>query len=123
MSRPSAGAALAIGSGAKSLDVAVPLYGYDFGPGTETPIGFSEAHDLQVFYRADVKREANGVLHFAYDDRVKGHHEIWYDDTISTVRTLEAWQPEALPAEVGVVYYGLGAEDPALWLSLGRVAK
>lgn len=116
-------AAIAMNSGAKSLDVAVPLYGYDFGPDGETPIGFAEAHDLAIFYRADVKREASGALHFEYDDRVKGHHAVWYDDTISTVRTLEAWQPGTLSPEVGVVYYGLGAEDPALWLSLGRVAK
>ena len=42
-------------------------------------------------------------------------HETWFDDATSTSWALAAWDTQTLPASVGVVYWGLGAEDPALW--------
>jgi spore germination protein YaaH len=53
-----------------------------------------------------------------------GVHTVWVDDARSLGRTLGAWQTEALGAEIGVVYFGLGAEDPSLFSTLaGRTPR
>jgi hypothetical protein len=101
------------------VDVAVPLYGNDFSPSGAQTLGYDEAWSLSQYYRAPVTREPSGALHFVYIAASRTH-VVWFDDATSTVRTLRAWQPAALPAGVGVAYYGLGAEDPALWGAIAR---
>ena len=46
-------------------------------------------------------------------------HQLWFDDAESTGRVLGAWTPEVLPLDVGVLFYGLGAEDPAMFERIG----
>lgn len=103
-------------AGPTAIDVAVPLYGWDFSAAGPVSLGYDEAQTLAALTHAQVTRDSAGALTFSYN----GDHVVWFDDAVSTLRTLRAWQPSALPAAVGVVYYGLGAEDPALWDALAE---
>jgi hypothetical protein len=102
------------------LDVAVPLYGTDFGSGGPRPVTYLEARAVADSTHSDVARGPNGTLHFQWMDQAGGGHETWFDDGVSTARILHAWDPGTLPASVGVVFYGLGAEDPMLWDTVMR---
>ena len=65
-------------------------------------------------------RDTSGELNFAWNDEAGVAHTTWFEDGVSTSRALHAWDTSALPSDVGVVLYGLGAEDPALWDTLAR---
>jgi spore germination protein YaaH len=101
--------------GAVPLDVAMPLYGNDWSSYGTRNVTWFEARALADEYKIGPTPGPTGALHFKYTDASGTAHEIWYDDTTSTLRTLRAWGPDVLPGNVGVVFYGLGAEDPALW--------
>jgi spore germination protein YaaH len=104
------------------LDVAAPLYGWDFGAAA-TPIGFADASALAADAHASIAREADGAEHFAYRDPSGAQHQVWFEDAQSIAELLAAWAPPALPADVGVLYYGLGAEDPRTWTMLAGGAR
>lgn len=97
------------------LDVAVPLYGTDFSNLGERTTSWYEASALANLHHAVVARGPTGAPHFAYADESGRTHDLWFDDTESTTRVLRAWDTTVLPADVGVVFYGLGAEDPMLF--------
>jgi spore germination protein YaaH len=77
-----------------------------------------EARGLASTYGARLERGPTGTLFFRY---VAGGetHELWFDDTESTGRALGAFA-ESLPSDVGILYYGLGAEDPTLFSTLAE---
>jgi hypothetical protein len=97
------------------VDVAVPLYGTDFSNLGQRTTSFYEARALAELHHARVDRGPTGAPHFAYADDTGRQHDLWFDDAESTTRVLRAWDPATLPLDVGVVFYGLGAEDPALF--------
>ena len=47
-------------------------------------------------------------------------HVVVYEDLFSTAFVLGAFAPPVLPASTGVLFYGLGAEEPGLF---GRLAR
>jgi spore germination protein YaaH len=97
------------------LDISYPLYGADFGPAGIRGTSFVEARGIaDEAGVTEFDRGPTGAPHFAYT-REDGAHEIWFDDAQSTTQALAAWDYDTLPANVGVFYWGLGAEDPALW--------
>ena len=106
--------------GALPVDVAMPLYGNDVSDLGTRSVGFFEATGIAADYHVDVQRGALDNPHFQYTDGAGHAHQIWYDDADSTSRTLRAWDPGTLPMDVGVVFYGLGAEDPAVWPTIAR---
>ncbi len=97
------------------LDVAVPLYGTDFSSLGQRTTSWYEARALAERHHARIDRGPTGSPHFAYTDDSGRAHDLWYDDTESTTRVLRAWDTTTLPLDVGVVFYGLGAEDPTLF--------
>jgi hypothetical protein len=97
------------------LDVAVPLYGTDFSNLGQRTTSWYEARALAELHRTRIERGATGSLHFGYADDTGREHDLWFDDTESTTRVLRAWDAATLPLDVGVVFYGLGAEDPTLF--------
>jgi spore germination protein YaaH len=103
-----------------TLDVAVPLYGWDFGPAAARSVTFLEAQGVASQTGAAVVRGPTGALHYDWQDEGGGAHETWFDDGTSTSWTLAAWDTGTLPAQVGVVFWGLGSEDPALWSTLAQ---
>jgi spore germination protein YaaH len=105
---------------ATPIDVAMPLYGNDVSDLGTRNVSFLEARALVDAFGARVERGTLGNPHFTYADETGRAHELWYDDADSTARTLRAWDPASLPLEVGVVFYGLGAEDPAVWSTIAR---
>jgi hypothetical protein len=107
-----------------ALDVAFPLYGWDFGPNGQRAVSYLEAQSVAAQSRATVQRGPTGALFYDWQDEAGGAHETWFDDGTSASWTLAAWDPQTLPADVGVVFWGLGSEDPALWATLatGRAA-
>ena len=107
-------------AGAVPVDVAVPLYGNDVSNLGTRNVSYFEALALAADYHAAPDTGPTGALHLAYADAAGRGHDLWYDDASSTLRTLRAWGPQVLPLSVGVVYYGLGNEDPALWPALSR---
>jgi spore germination protein YaaH len=101
------------------IDIAYPLYGYDFGgPKGPSPVGYAAATALAVANHANVVRGPTGAPSFSYRDAAGATHSVWYDDATSTLRALRAWKSDVLSTDVGVVYYGLGAEDPALFSAI-----
>ncbi len=102
------------------VDVAFPLYGTDFSALGERSVTFLEATAVAEEHRVTPGRGPTGALDYSWTDADGQTHATWYDDGVSTVRTLHAWDTTTLPPDVGVVFYGLGAEDPALWDTISR---
>jgi len=109
-----------------AMDVSFPLYGNDF---TMTPAGgvrfttYLEALGLADTYGVTPARGATQELFLDYADEGGASHELWYDDAASTLVTLAAWDTTTLPPNVGVVFYGFGAEDPALWNAIAAASQ
>jgi spore germination protein YaaH len=100
------------------LDVSYPLYGVDFGPRGLRGVSFVEARGLaDRFAGGRIERAPQGPLYFRYTFE-NDFHTVWFDDAASTALGLRAWSYAALPADIGVTFYGFGAEDPALWSTL-----
>ena len=108
-------------AGNAALDVAYPLYGNDFTTTGAASIRFTtflEAAGLASTYGKTATRAPSQELTLDYVDDAKQSHELWYDDSQSTLVALHAWDAQTLPTTVGVVFYGFGAEDPALWAAI-----
>jgi spore germination protein YaaH len=103
-----------------AVDVAFPLYGADYQNTTVRNLSYLEAIGLANTFHATPTRAASRDMYFDYTDDLSKSHEVWFDDTTSTLDALRAWDQNTLPLSVGVVLYGLGAEDPALLDALGR---
>jgi spore germination protein YaaH len=103
---------------AREVDVAYPLYGTDFGPRGTRTVSFLEATAMARAWAAPIERGATGAPFVRWTSAEGEPHETWFDDAESTARGLGAWTHDVLPPEVGVVFYGLGAEDPTLWTRL-----
>ncbi len=104
---------------APAVDIAYPLYGTDFGPRGHRSITYLEAIAMAQVTGAPIQRgptTAPFVRYTAYGNEL---HELWFDDIESTSRALAGWDYGVLPADVGVVFYGLGAEQPDLFENLG----
>lgn len=101
-----------------AVDIALPLYGTDFGPRGRRTISWLEATGLASSSRVDIQRGPTTAPFFRYIT-LGETHELWFDDAESTANALGAWRHDVLPAGVGIVFYGLGAEEPALFERLG----
>jgi hypothetical protein len=103
---------------APAVDIAYPLYGTDFGPRGRRATTYFEAVGMATLAGVRIERgpTAAPFLRYTLFDEP---HEMWFDDADSTSRALAAWSYDVLPPDVGVVFYGLGAEDPTLFTRLG----
>jgi hypothetical protein len=103
--------------GRAAVDIAVPLYGIDFGPRGLRPTTWFEAVAIASSAALPIERGPTGspFVRYARDGE---QHVLWFDDAISTARALGGWTYDVLPADVGVVFYGLGAEEPTLFAQL-----
>jgi hypothetical protein len=97
-----------------NVDVSYPLYGTDFGPRGRRSVTYVEALGLMTFFSSRVERGPTGAPFVAWRDG-PDLHVTWFDDAESTVRALGAWSYDVLPPDVGILFYGLGAEQPTLW--------
>jgi hypothetical protein len=97
------------------VDVAYPLYGTDFGPRGQRTATYLEARGASAMYGVPVMRGPTGAPYVQFFPEAGEEHELWFDDALSTGRALGGWTPDVLPLDVGVLFYGLGAEDPKLW--------
>lgn len=95
------------------VDVSLPLYGVDFGPRGARGVSVLEARGLELTHARQPMRSPSGALHFEYVTGGEAH-QVWYDDAVSTGDALGAFAT-SLPPDVGVLYYGFGAEDPDLF--------
>ncbi|MGZ3450214.1 MAG: hypothetical protein ACXVEF_11505 [Polyangiales bacterium] len=109
----------ALAGSSVALDVAYPLYGTDFSPAPRS-ITFLEAMGIASSRGLTVQRGPTGAPHLSWTDTAGVAHESWFDDASSTLRALRAFDVETLPPSVGLVFYGLGAEDPALFPALAE---
>jgi hypothetical protein len=105
-------------AGHTPVDVAMPLYGREFGAFSESSVSFAEAVSLERANGAALQIAPSGAPWFEYASAAGDAEEVWFDDAQSTELTLAAWPSTVLPAGVGVVFYGLGSEDPTLWSAL-----
>lgn len=103
---------------APAVDVAYPLYGTDFGPRGRRPTTYFEAIAMASLAGVPIERGPTTAPFLRYTLFGEAH-EMWFDDTDSTARALAAWTHDVLPPDVGVVFYGLGAEDPSLFERVG----
>jgi hypothetical protein len=97
------------------VDIAYPLYGTDFGPRGHRSVTFHEARAVADLAAVRVDRGPTGAPFIHYLAFGEEQHELWFDDAESTGRALGAWTFDVLPPDVGVLFYGLGAEDPSLF--------
>ncbi|MBX3220670.1 MAG: hypothetical protein KF795_09135 [Labilithrix sp.] len=102
-----------------NVDVSYPLYGTDFGPRGRRPVVYHDAIAIAALARAPIERGPTGAPFVSYSAFGGEVHQLWFDDAESTARALGAWSGDVLPLDVGVLFYGLGAEDPALFERLG----
>jgi spore germination protein YaaH len=86
-------------------------------------VSFLEATGLATSAHVAIERAANGAPHFDYLEPGATWHAVWFDDVVSTTQALGAIDGDVLPPDVGVVFYGLGAEDPALFARLAEVTR
>ncbi len=100
---------------APNVDIAYPLYGTDFGPRGHRPTTWLEAVALAGSTGVPVQRGPTFAPFIRYASFGGEPHQLWFDDAESTGRALGAWNFDVLPADVGVVFYGLGAEEPSLF--------
>jgi hypothetical protein len=100
--------------------VTLPLFGTDFGPSGARSVTYLEARALGDYFQGNLTREATGALHLKYTDSDGLAHDLWYDDVFSARLALSAWASPTLDDGVGVLFYGVGAEEPGLWASLAR---
>jgi hypothetical protein len=108
----SANAAL-LDVGGTPIDVAMPLYGWQWDAEGEQTVTRAEALSIVSMQGGVVARAPSGAPFFSYPEGA-----VWFDDAQSTVLTLAAWPTPVLPSGVGVVFYGLGAEDPGVWSAI-----
>jgi spore germination protein YaaH len=105
-------------SAKKETYVSVPLYGVDFGPRGSRGVSVLEARGLAATFGATPLRGPTGALSFSYVSQDESH-EVWFDDTRSTAQALGAFATSLEP-EIGVLYYGFGAEEPGLFAALAE---
>jgi hypothetical protein len=98
-----------------NVDIAYPLYGTDFGPRGRRPVIYNDAIALSTLGRTPIERGPTGAPFFRYVAFDNEPHVLWFDDAESTGRALGAWSGDVLSLDVGVLFYGLGAEDPTLF--------
>ena len=108
--------------GATPLSIALPLYGTHYGAKTQREVSYLEAVGLAGAEHIQILRDESGALHFDYTDSSGALAHVYFDDAHSTLQTLSNLD-QTVPAEVGVLYYGVGAEDPALWATLKERMK
>lgn len=106
-------------SGTAAVDVSYPLYGTDWGPRGKRSITWFDAMGISSAARAPIERGPTGAPFVRFTAFGGERHEAWFDDADSTGRALGVWTYDVLPQTVGVVFYGLGAEDPELFERLG----
>lgn len=107
--------------GQTPLSVTLPLYGIDFGGAEPRQISYVEAVGLASHHRVQILRSDSGGLYTSYSGS-DGVHQVYFDDARSLAQ-LRAATDETLPQGAGVVYYGLGGEDPALWSQLQELQR
>ena len=106
-----------------TMDLAYPLFGTDMGPKGGRWVSWFEAQGLAQFRRATPVRGPTGALHYGWTDDAGGAHQTWYDDAQSTLWALHALDDAKLPEDVGLVFYGFGSEDPALFGTLAKARR
>jgi spore germination protein YaaH len=99
--------------GRTPIDVAMPLYGWQWDAEGEQTVTYAQAQSIVSKQGSVVERAPSGAPFFSYPEGA-----VWFDDAQSTVLTLAAWPTAVLPPGVGVVFYDLGAEDPGVWSAI-----
>ncbi len=109
--------------GTSTLSFSLPLYGTYFGNGQrQRQVSYLEAAGLAAHHHIEVRRhDDTDSLYFTFSE-AGGVSTIYFDDSQSLLRTLSEVDQQ-VPAEVGVLYYGLGSEDPALFRNLKERMK
>jgi hypothetical protein len=102
------------------VDISYPLYGTDFGPHGPRSVTYFEAMGVASATQQPISRGPSGAPWFSFVNEENERHTMWFDDADSTGIALGAWSYEVLPPSVGVVFYGLGAEDPTLFEKLAQ---
>jgi len=113
-------ARLALGDVPDRVDIAYPLYGLDFGPRGLRPTTHADAIATATYSRSPIERGPTTAPFIRYQGFGGESHQLWFDDLESTSRALAAWNGDVLPLTMGVVFYGLGAEEASLFERLGE---
>ena len=99
-------------------DIAAPLYGWDFSQDNQRSITWLEATGLAEAYGRRRRGWPAARSNSSTPTVRTVPHTVVYDDATSTTTFLHAWDTSTLPASVGVVLWGFGAEDPATFASI-----
>ena len=102
------------------VDIAFPLYGTDFSNLGQRFVTYDDGRAIAADRHSDIVRDPGSELNVTWTDRAGRPHHSWFEDATTASRTLHAWDAQTLPGDVGVVLYGIGAEDPLLFDTLAR---
>ena len=95
----------------------LPWYGYDWKGTSTTNLTYPQAVQLAGQKGAAIERDANGELHFRYDD-----HEVWFQDAES-YRIKSAALIRQNPWIEGFAHWRPGSEDPGVWLEVENLKR
>ena len=95
------------------------MYGIDFSSTGNHQVSYLEAVGLAQNNGQQIQRtEANGLT-FQYTEANGTQHSVFFDDATALMRYQNQFDAEVDP-KVGILYYGLGYEDPALFTELSQ---
>ena len=105
---------------APAVDIAYPLYGTDFGPRGHRSTTYLEAVAIaQVTGARHRARADDGAVRALRGLRERASRALVRRHRFDVAAPSRRGAYDVLPADVGVVFYGLGAEQPDLFESLG----
>jgi spore germination protein len=95
----------------------LPWYGYDWQGTKATNLTYPQALQLAGQKSAAIERDANGELHFHYDD-----HDVWFQDAES-YRIKSAALIRQNPWIEGFAHWRSGSEDPGVWVEVENLKR
>jgi hypothetical protein len=101
------------------FDVALPLYGVDFSARGERTVSYLEAVGLAQHNARQIERAPGKSLHFEWSEADGTGHQIWFDDSAALIDYQRLFDP-MIDSGTGILYYGLGYEDPSFFAQLSR---
>lgn len=101
------------------FDIALPLYGVDFSPRGEHQVSYYEAVGLAQHNARQIERAPGKALHFEWTEADGTGHQTWFDDAASIGHYQSSFD-SLIDSSVGILYYGLGYEDPTVFAQLSR---
>lgn len=103
---------------ARKIILGVPLYGYDWSAGRGTPVSWLQAFRLSTRYKAKARFDAaSQEPWFTYTDSSGRTHQVWFENTQSSMAKFAAAQGSGIG---GAYLWMYGFEETSTWPALRK---